>query len=1034
MRIRMKHIYLALLFFLVEQTILIAKPDTAQFLHFDLDNGFPSNNVYSLVQDRFGCLWFATDNGVVKYNGYTLEVFNTTDGLPSNDVYQLYPDKTGRIWLNSISYQFGYIKDDKYHGIKLRIHDRIFKAYNMADNGKYFFLTFWERNYFFLAIIEDDLEVALPIYYNDVRMSGPESRQGQSKSILRGAYIDDSCRLYMQKWDNAIYRYDLLNPGRKFRQLCAPIDDEYLSMYLGGSRQQDDEGNIYSYRPKGDMLLFDNLHNCTHTFFAFDATAGEYIYTLLFGRNTGEEHNYTIVISNYFLYKFDRDFNLVSKDSLSSVFNARSQLAFVFTDTWQNKWFTTTSNGVWCQSGTTIFNTDDSLTAIHQAKFVGSFKNGTTFWWDKEQLIFYKLPPGGVPVKINLPYYTGITNIVEVNDTFAYMTLKDGIFSYNKYSGKIASIFKNYKKVSIAYEGHLKHDAVNTVAQAIFFGGHFAIRSFSKNEFFTVGINGLHIYRHDKDSFSCNVITDERFTNITYDSMAHLVIAYNHQKVLVYQPSTGKNFTLDDHFLKSFGINSILNIEIDKFHNYVLLSDNDVFIFNPLLSRFARINTPLDLHDGMIHLYDNKLCIAGPFGLALASVNGPFSFSKAQFWPNINNYNRINDFVIDDSGRALLSTDKGFYKIGINTLPLGYKSGSFGFFRLMLKTSSLQELHPKDTFLFDQKLEKIGLEAVNLYGKGAPAYTYRIEGVSNDWQKSDGDIYIGRLHPGKYYRIDYSVADNIWTSGQHSIFVYRIPYWWQTTVWLTFFWITGLIIVAVLVLVIILITRRIIARGNEKKRALTELELKAIYSQINPHFIFNTLNAAQFFINKKRFDDAYTHVSKFSQLLRAYLKSSQDRYITLEDEIQMLKNYIELQQIRFEEKFDYKLEVENKIPVNSIKIPSLLLQPLVENAINHGLFHKESGGMLILKFLQGANNTELLCIIEDNGVGRERSAEIKKQDSTRKESYGTRLTQQLIDIYREYEKMDIYLEYTDKTAPETGTIVTLTIKNVKYVA
>ena len=146
---------------------------------------------------------------------------------------------------------------------------------------------------------------------------------------------------------------------------------------------------------------------------------------------------------------------------------------------------------------------------------------------------------------------------------------------------------------------------------------------------------------------------------------------------------------------------------------------------------------------------------------------------------------------------------------------------------------------------------------------------------------------------------------------------------------------------AALVFTIIFITRMVVARGNEKKRALTELELKAIYSQINPHFIFNTLNAAQFFINKKRFDDAYTHVSKFSQLLRAYLKSSQDRYITLEDEIQMLKNYIELQQIRFEEKFDYKLDVENKIPVNSIKIPSLLLQPLVENAINHGLFHKD---------------------------------------------------------------------------------------------
>ena len=166
--------------------------------------------------------------------------------------------------------------------------------------------------------------------------------------------------------------------------------------------------------------------------------------------------------------------------------------------------------------------------------------------------------------------------------------------------------------------------------------------------------------------------------------------------------------------------------------------------------------------------------------------------------------------------------------------------------------------------------------------------------------------------------------------------------------------------------------------------------------------------------------------------MRAYLKSSQDRYITIADEIEMLRNYIDLQRTRFEGKFDFTIEIDNKLPVRDIKIPSLLLQPLVENAINHGLFHKGEGGLLQLKFMQGSSNDELICIIEDNGIGRERSKEINKNNTARGESYGTKLTRQLIDVYKEFEKINIYLEYIDKQAPETGTIVKLTIKNIKY--
>jgi LytS/YehU family sensor histidine kinase len=288
------------------------------------------------------------------------------------------------------------------------------------------------------------------------------------------------------------------------------------------------------------------------------------------------------------------------------------------------------------------------------------------------------------------------------------------------------------------------------------------------------------------------------------------------------------------------------------------------------------------------------------------------------------------------------------------------------------------------------------------------------------------------IKPEKYYKMQCVATDDWWNSGIYTFYIYKEPYWWQSAKYVRIFWIASFVLLGLLIFGIVFITRYYVNRTNERKNRLLDLELRAVYSQINPHFIFNTLSSALFFINKKNFEEAYTHVSKFAKLLRSYLNSSQERYVTLSHEISMLRNYIELQQIRFEEKFEYDITVDNKIPADNIKIPSLLLQPLVENAINHGLFHLKRKGELHISFMQGKSNNEMICTIDDDGVGRERAAEIKQASTAQHTSYGTKLTRKLIDIFEEYENMNIHLEYIDKKAPQTGTIVKLTIRNLKY--
>ena len=140
--------------------------------------------------------------------------------------------------------------------------------------------------------------------------------------------------------------------------------------------------------------------------------------------------------------------------------------------------------------------------------------------------------------------------------------------------------------------------------------------------------------------------------------------------------------------------------------------------------------------------------------------------------------------------------------------------------------------------------------------------------------------------------------------------------------------------------------------------------------------------------------------------------------------------YVTLQQSRFENLHEFIIEIGEGVKPKVEKIPALLLQPLVENAINHGLFHKATSGLLLLRFERGEDNS-LICIIDDDGVGRERAKEINAETKHKTQSYGTDLVRELIEAFNKYEPVQITIEYIDKQSPESGTTVILTIKELK---
>jgi LytS/YehU family sensor histidine kinase len=195
---------------------------------------------------------------------------------------------------------------------------------------------------------------------------------------------------------------------------------------------------------------------------------------------------------------------------------------------------------------------------------------------------------------------------------------------------------------------------------------------------------------------------------------------------------------------------------------------------------------------------------------------------------------------------------------------------------------------------------------------------------------------------------------------------------------------------------------------------LSKAKLEALRSQMNPHFIFNSLNAIQECILTNNVDAAYKYLSKFSKLQRMVLNNSQKELIPLSSEIEMLQLYLSLESLRFSKSFVYSIDITGITDANEIMIPSLITQPLVENAIWHGLRNKE--GDKTLAIIYEEKDAIIFITIDDNGIGREAAAAIKKQKigSEQFTSKATAILQQRLQVLGQQLKADIQLNTTDK--------------------
>jgi len=305
------------------------------------------------------------------------------------------------------------------------------------------------------------------------------------------------------------------------------------------------------------------------------------------------------------------------------------------------------------------------------------------------------------------------------------------------------------------------------------------------------------------------------------------------------------------------------------------------------------------------------------------------------------------------------------------------------------------ELAPSEDF--------ITLQYASLSHRDIPSlqYSYQLEGIDKDWVNAGRAITTSytNLLPGTYlFKVRSTDEFGKWMTNIRQLKIVVKPNLWQT--W--WFMLACMIAGSAAGIFLYLAYRQ----SQQKElmllrisKMLAESQLMALRAQMNPHFIFNCLNSIQECIVTEKYAEASKYLNKFSKLFRMVLHNSGKDLVTVEQERQVLQLYLELEVMRFDGSFSYEIIVDPMLEEDQIVLPSMLLQPFVENALWHGLLHKSSDRKLLIEFIY-IDEDIFLCRIEDNGIGRKKSFELKANSAKYKQhdSQGLRITKDRIDL------------------------------------
>jgi two-component sensor histidine kinase len=905
-------------------------------IHFTTTDGLPSNQVYQIYQDRHNFIWFATDAGAARFDGTHFSYFTIKEGLNTNEIIKIQEDSQGRIWFFNFNGTFNFF-DGK-------------NVYNYSNAP---FLNDIQSKFLFRQMFEDrDKSLYFHLNLNrDIFVLDDQNRLKKiklpSKKISR--FQDDK-------------RYE----GR-FCMGLEQIDEMYLLFTSGGLFQTSDlsttlipvDTSMYIHR------VFQDSTN--HTFIDVSANnlkkhlilkykGDRALDTLFFPfRKPGEVINYIIedIRGHYWVSSHYSGVYCFKGEKLIRHFDIKKPQN-ILEDTEGNIWISSLGEGVHKYTrhilqqnhlSVGFFDGNGIISACNRQEGGIWAIDGQRLYLIKDNRIFRSA--------IHFPG-SGIDQVAELRNQTIILGESNGYLR----------ALKNIKIVN------------NRISISTILTDNQLVKSFSvnpsKDEIST--FFPFTIYRFDQDNLfsdagSHQVVT-ERLYYTHFNARNQLffngsrIYLFDDGTLQAHEPLSAFNGRIIRQHVNLSGELELFNIGGDSLY---LFDGKKMYDLN-----HAFIRAPEEQINHMVY-HHPYLFLAGNSRIFFCQNPEDALRGKQLVLPTADlNFNNITQIVFDNNQLVVASED------GLSFLPLERLLASKNdpptpYFRSILINDF--ELTDSDTEISFYGKSKVRFIMGNIhFGSGKALYTYMLEGGDNKWTTGSGsNIMYTSIGPGSYvFKFKVRTGASGWSDEQ--VFAFRIrPYWWQHPLLYVFIATTG----GLLTFMGFLRWKRNALRKQEIAHQMVMLEQKALQSMMNPHFIFNTLGSIQNYLLRNDSAAATKYLVKFARLIRQNVHSTKASEIRLDEEIDRLRSYLELEQIRMNNRFSFSIE-SGDIRIEEVMIPAMILQPLVENAVSHGMSEVDSDGRIHIRFTTIDKNM-LQIIIEDNGIGINRASGQKNQ-------------------------------------------------------